>query len=70
MTQIIHLHDWKARRQPAASGDWRACQVRRIDDRMLELAIGPDRYELTHRGAVCLAHELLSVLGLSEEDIR
>jgi len=70
MTQIIHLHDWKTRRHSSAPGEWRACQVRRIDEHMLELAIGPDRYELTQRGAVCLAHELLTVLGLSEEDLR
>jgi hypothetical protein len=70
MTQIIHLNDWKTRRLPADLGGWCACEVRRIDDQTLELTIGPDRYELTQRGAVCLAHELLTVLGLSEEDVR
>lgn len=70
MTQIIHLDDWKTQRLSPDSSGWCACEVRRIDSQMLELKIGKDRYELTSRGAVCLAHELLTVLGLSEEEIR
>lgn len=70
MTRIIHLEDWKTGRLSSGSGEWCTCEVRRVGDGVLELRIGPDRYELTNRGAVFLAHELLTVLGLNEEDVR